>query len=278
LDGLVYCGECGGKVVKKIKMEPDGKVRLYYACYWHAAGPKAAKLEGKKYCDMKTIDADKADAALFDQIVHLITSPKKFAKDWVCNLGIEGLRERVERLTIQEKELREQIERGFAYIMGTKDSEVRARHEAAIRKVEQDAANVQGELSNALNDLDLAGNKIARLEEFSKVASTLKQRDRFKGFLLNLPFADKRKIVESLVEPESGGKMIIRYITPADFVDDLEAVAPEKRYAPMKDQEPYVDWNFRININKVSAIIRGLNRDPLFENTRVRLSRRSLRQ
>ena len=71
LDGFIYCGECGSRMRKRVKVEPDGKVRFYYVCYWKGTNQKELLMSGRTDpCTLKAVHADVVDEQLFDQIVR----------------------------------------------------------------------------------------------------------------------------------------------------------------------------------------------------------------
>jgi hypothetical protein len=69
---------------------------------------------------------------------------------------------------------------------------------------------------------------------------------KLRQFLFDLPFPEKKRLVESIISPEQGGKCFVQYITPSDYLSSTElAMLPKEiRHAPQKDQNPYAHGEF----------------------------------
>jgi hypothetical protein len=75
--------------------------------------------------------------------------------------------------------------------------------------------------------------------------------------LFDLPFSDKKRLVESAISPESGGKVFVSYLRSNDF---LETGGSDQ---PITDQDPIADLRFDLDIDKVENIISGLSKQSL---------------
>jgi len=74
------------------------------------------------------------------------------------------------------------------------------------------------------------------------------------SILFDLPFSDKKRLVESVISPESGGKVFGCYLRSND---SLEQGVSDK---PITDQDPNADQIFYLDIDKVENIISGLSK------------------
>jgi hypothetical protein len=74
------------------------------------------------------------------------------------------------------------------------------------------------------------------------------------SILFDLPFSDKKRLVESVISLESGGKVFVRYLCSNDFLET------EGSDEPITDQDPIADLRFDLDIDKVENIISGLSK------------------
>ena len=78
------------------------------------------------------------------------------------------------------------------------------------------------------------------------------------SILFDLPFSDKKRLVESVISPESGGKVFVPYLLSNYF---LETEEPDQ---PLTDQDPIVDLYFDLDIDRVENIISGISKQSSF--------------
>ena len=100
-----------------------------------------------------------------------------------------------------------------------------------------------------------------------KYFAKLKQ---FMEFLYNLPFNDKKRLIEAVISVETGGKCLIRYITPFDIVDNIHDVPKEQLNEPLLDRDPIVECLFNIDLNRIEVLISGLNKKGLLYSDTIR--------
>jgi hypothetical protein len=272
-DGFVYCRECGRRMQKRVIFDKGSKrPRLVYKCFWHDCAEEELKHSNKERCGMKATDADNADALVFNQITEMLTRPRDFAEIWLKRLDVQELERKVAELGQREKELERQLKEGFAFIRSTTSKAEREVYEKEPGMTRALWVEVRRELEKAYKEFDLASNKAKRFEEFERMlkemgmGSRFKARAMLKAALENLSFTEKRRVVEAVVSPEQGGKVEIGYIRPADFLDgeELGEMPVEEREKPLKDRSHYVVGDFSMDVNKLQAVLTGLNNTSLF--------------
>ena len=72
--------------------------------------------------------------------------------------------------------------------------------------------------------------------------------------MYDLPFSDKKRLVESVISPESGGKARARYLRSNDFL--ISGGSDE----PMTDRNPIADLTIDLDIDRVENIISGISK------------------
>jgi hypothetical protein len=58
----------------------------------------------------------------------------------------------------------------------------------------------------------------------------------------------------------------VRYVTPFDFVDDINDIPKEQLHEPLLDRDPIVECLFNIDFNKIESLISGLNNRELLSS------------
>jgi site-specific DNA recombinase len=286
LDGFIYCGECGSRMRKRVKMETDrrnGKTRLYYVCYWRGSTAKEKEIAGRtSSCNLKAVNADVVDEQLFDQIVDMLTGPDKYVEAWMKDLNADELSEKVCVLEKKEKELHNKLVQGFQFIASQPNPEVKKIYTEELKKWQHDWESILPELQHAQADFEIVKNKVDRYQQFkeairnaplgSRLALKFKTKAEFQKHMLALPFPEKRRIVEAIVSPENGGKCSVGYVRPVDFLDyeELKSLSADERRKPLDDKSTYVNGNFSIDLSKIEAIINGLDREDILSKAHPR--------
>jgi len=280
LDGLIWCGECGGKVIKRVRRKPQ-KTYLNYLCYWHNCGKKELEVKGRQRCDLKATDADRVDALVYDEVVKMLLRPSQYFEVWLKDQTIEDLEARVKRLEEKKQALQRKLEKGYQLITAVKNEEVRELHQKAYTKDLAEFEEVQTALRKARTELQAYEDKKQRIEQLRNIWSDAKGGRRLKlrrhfarervirEFLYGLPFEEKKRVVTAIIAPEAGGRVVLRWPTVGDLCDGDEAVPKSELGKPLKDREPVVDVQFTYDAQRVVAVISGLKRDGLLDKFNI---------
>ncbi len=78
------------------------------------------------------------------------------------------------------------------------------------------------------------------------------------SILFDLPFSDKKRLVESVISPEPGGKFFVRYLRSND---SLEQGGTDM---PITDQDPTANLRFDLDVDRVEKIISGISKQSSF--------------
>jgi hypothetical protein len=294
LEGFIVCGECGARMGKAVKIEKNGKARLYYKCFWHTAGKQDKALSGRSTCHLKSVNADDVDNEIFNQVSELLVRPSRFTQAWLKDLDREELERNLKRLEQREQELQGKLRAQFMIVDKADDLELeiyRDEHQKTL----QTWKDIRRELDKARNDYNFVLDKAKRMEGFAKklnkigISTRFKTQGLFKGYLNALPFTEKKRIVEAIISPENGGKIEIAYIRPSDFLDaeELKEIIPEElegksvaeieaipsdelrrmvqeaQNRPLKDRKCRVTGDFNINFEKIESVINSLDTKPV---------------
>ena len=267
---LLYCGECGAKMSKAVKREKDGTERLYYRCFWTAANKFT-----NRTCILHSSNANEVDRQLYKQLVDLLVEPKSLIHTWFADVDFEKLKEKVALLEEKDRLLQKKIMDGFTLITGTDNQKMQNLYRDAQKKLEAEFEKTQLDLTNAKRELENAAAKNQRYESFKKALTTppnglmgkLKIEGTLRQFLENLPFAEKKRLIEAVVSPEQGGKCFLKYVRPTDYLseEELKAVPKSKWNEPQKDRPPYAYADFLADFDTIETVVNSLNRDGLLD-------------
>ncbi len=265
LDGLLYCGECGTKIRKKVQEEKNGTIHLYYFCWASWASPR--DLGKREKCHLKAVNADHVDREVFDGIADVLSNPSKYIDVWAKDIELEDVKKKIEALQKREKDIDSQLKVGFDFIRRTIDPDSRKLYMEQQNKTQKNRDDIHRELTNAQESLAIISGKAKRMEDFRNLfKSRINTKLKLKDFLYSLDFKEKKAIVETMISPENGGNVKISYITPVDFMtpEEMEGMSKEERILPLKNERVAVKANFQIDPGKIADIISGLNRENVF--------------
>ena len=279
VENFIYCGECGGKMHKTLKQEKNGKTRFYYVCFWQGCGKKELAACGHTKCILKSVEAEKIDSFVYSEIVTGITNPGKFKEQWLKDVDLEETKKKLESLQKRKEELEKKIKRGYHHLTQELNSSVRNLYEVEHEKDKKEFGNLLSELKILESKNEFVENRFDRLVQFEnaykdanrrgKISLTFKAQDKFLTYLDGLPFKERKRIIEAIVSPETGGKCTVRYVRPFDYLDneDIRAIPEEERETTLKkprtDIAPLVEVDYFADLNKIEALITGLDRQEL---------------
>lgn len=268
-ENVLFCGYCGSKINKK--KTPINN--LHYCCYWWETSQKELTIHNRKKCLLRHIDANKVDEQIFNEVVRILSNPSEFAESWYRDQNADELKIKVERLRKQDTELRIKLREGYKLITRAQTTDIRKMYEEMQVKVEAEYAENLNNLKNAEIELNFVQNKIDQLAAFEKAYAPSNKRammkqyfaslKQFTEFLYDLPFKEKKRLVEAVVSVETGGKCLLRYVTLFDIVDDISNIPEEQLHEPLLDKDPIIECLFNIDLNRIEALISGLNRCEL---------------
>ena len=123
------------------------------------------------------------------------------------------------------------------------------------------------------NEISKAISSFKTSSTLTEQAKELTYRQSLQGEIIRhldgLSTKDKKRLIEAVVSPESGGKIHVRYLTGDDLVDDFDFNKYQKEdlYRPLTDREPVLEYDFKVDINGIMALISSLKHKDLFNQT-----------
>jgi site-specific DNA recombinase len=270
-ENVLYCGQCGSRIRKRLNKIDN----FHYCCHWWDASEKDRVIQDHKKCSLGYVNADRVDEQIFEEIVKILSNPSKFAKSWYRDQGFDELKLKVERLRKRDNELKNKLKEGFQLITRAKKTDIKKMYEAMQSKDEAEYAENSDKLKNMELEFNFVKNKVDRLAAFEKAFTTSNKRNlmkthfttvkQFSDFLHNLPFNEKKRLLEAVVSVETGGKCLVRHATLIDILDDdeIRKIPKKQLHEPLLDRDPIVECFFNIDFNQIESLISGLNRSEL---------------
>src|SRR3954451_9120218 len=215
LQGLVVCKRCGygcyGKPTSRASAKGEGKVPYaYYRC----TGSDAYRFGGQRLCWNKQIRTDVLDAAVWDDVCHLLSEPERVRAEYERRLQGEeaGPSREVEQINKLINNVKKMISRLIdAYSNGLLDkSEFEPRISAARERLSKLEAECRQRIGEATEEAELR-LVIGQLEEFARrVSQGLEGPD----------WDTRREIVRALVkqvEVDEKEVRIVYRVSPSPF-------------------------------------------------------------
>ena len=277
LDGFLFCGECGSRMRKRLKVETRGrkKARFYYGCWWRNCSNKEKALAGRSQCILPSVDADEVDRKIYYEVIEMITGPDKYLAAWMKDLNAEELRVKICNLEEAERNLSQRLKRGFKLISDETKPDLKDLYIEEQRKFGNDWEETKADLKRAKAEFEIVKNRVDRYGQFKealvntplkgRMTAHFKTKGEFQKYMLELPFIEKKRLVEAIVSPENGGCCEVSYPRAVDFLssEELENVPEAKWREPLTDRPPCITGTFNIDLGRIEAIIAGLNRNEL---------------
>src|SRR3954452_3838611 len=215
LQGLIVCKRCGygcyGKPTSRASAKGEGKVPYaYYRC----TGSDAYRFGGQRLCWNKQVRTDVLDAAVWEDVCHLLSEPERVRAEYERRLQGEeaGPSREVEQINKLISNVRKMISRLIdAYGDGLLDkSEFEPRISAARERLAKLEAECRQRIGEAAREVELR-LVIGQLEEFaSRVSQGLQGPD----------WDTRREVIRALVkrvEVDEQEVRIVYRVSPSPF-------------------------------------------------------------
>jgi site-specific DNA recombinase len=213
LQGLVVCKRCGYGCYGKPTSRASAKGKVPYA-YYRCTGSDAYRFGGQRLCWNKQVRTDVLDAAVWEDVRHLLSEPERVRAEYERRLqGPEtGPDREVEHLNKMIANLRKMISRLIdAYGDGLLD---KSEFEPRILAARERLAKLEGEYRQRMGEAAQEAELrlvIGQLEEFARrVSQELQEPD----------WAARREVVRALVkqvEIDEQEVRIVYRVRPSPF-------------------------------------------------------------
>ncbi|HVN96382.1 MAG TPA: recombinase family protein [Syntrophorhabdaceae bacterium] len=266
-NNLLFCGECGARM--KRHFTPGRDTHFDYHCYWNFATKKELAEFKREKCIFRT-DAGQLDATVLYEVIEFLSNPELYLKGWLREQDIEDIKRSKEQPSMKKR----QEEKAYERLLDEAKYDVgREIVQHKLEEQRQVINTVSRELQKVEREHDIVQHKYEYLEEFKKaftgsskakkIRSHFKIRSKIEEFIGTLSFRDKKRIVEAVISPETGGKIIVKYYreNPDDIPEEAGKVAILE--GPQPDKPPVVEFDFEADLTKISNLITAIDRTSL---------------
>ncbi len=226
---LFYCGECGGKMRMRVtrrqrQSDPDRFYTYFiYRCSWNVASKKEviSRYRSQGRCDMR-VDVSTLDDNVFAYVIGFFDKVVDNARDELMKMSVSTITEMINNWNTASSaeqistspNLNECIESDnwrvtkvseteLKYIRRCKDKYLRnSRITDKQRDVSKYKYNLVDELGEDL--LKITGRCLITPENGNRIA-------KITNYIKGMPFDHKKRIIESIIAPEKGGKCVIKW-------------------------------------------------------------------
>ena len=156
-------------------------------------------------------------------------------------------------------EIEGKIDRAYDVLGELSTEAARDRFIAKLKQDEKLLAEYKSDKSKLTLQLQSLTSNDQILKAFKGEKNVMQTRKELVSFIKNRSFEDQQRIVESLINEETG-QILLDWIYASDLLSpaemEKERINPG---TPLKDRKPTVRLSFLLDMRRVSAVIESLN-------------------
>jgi DNA invertase Pin-like site-specific DNA recombinase len=271
----LFCGECGGKMQMHVlrKKENNEQYYSYYRCRWNSMSKKdlASLHRSHCRCDMR-VDANVLDDFFFGQIMEFLGNMVTFARHGLTDLSLQKITERAqnwhtalvaERWSVQAEHWKRNRIAGW---------EIKKCCESDLKYIKECKKIYSIGLKSMKREPDSAKRQCDQVDDYEKDVLRIRSERVIKpdpiilsaeisSYTDGMTFEQKKRLVESVVTPEYGGKCVIKWAMSSDVSDgcvELSLKKTARHSSGMFRTEPQlIEIIFYADLSKIQALIWG---------------------
>jgi DNA invertase Pin-like site-specific DNA recombinase len=275
----VICGECGRKMTIHAlrKKNQQNEYYTYYRCQRNKMSRKeiASQAHNNYRCDMR-VDAHTLDNFVFWQVIELLSGIVSIARQGLTELSLQKI---IERAQIQPavhfiRNVSHTAEHPEFYRIAS--WEVTKCSENELKSIK----NTPREYSKNSEDMkyypDLAMRRCDKSDQFEidyvKISSmqVIKQEPvnlsaEISCNMAGMTFEEKKRVIESIISPESGGKCVIRWATHSAISNGQEELPslPNGRFTSgaFRNAPQIAQIVFYTDLSRIQTLVWGAGND-----------------
>ena len=279
-----FCGECGGKMKMSLshkRNRPD-KYYTYYRCLRNSMTQKelASLHRGLCRCDMR-VDANILDNFIFGQVMEFLGSMVALARRGLMDLSLQKIAERTQswrNAPFTGEASFQAGHREYDRLAGwelTKcsESELKYIHDCYIKystnpratKKKSDPAKRQ------CDQVDVFESDVLRIRSEQVITPDLIIRsDEISNYTDGMTIEQKKRVMESVITPEYGGKCIIKWGMYPDASNGSDELSSKKTGSFSKgvfrNIPQIIQITFYADLRRIQALIWGTGKDILLQS------------
>ena len=262
-----FCGECGRRMMIHVLRNSNrpSTYYTYYRCRRNSMSRRelASIHQSHCRCDMR-VDAHTLDNFVFGQIMELLSSTVSVAHLGMKELNLQKIIERAQNPldTLSTKIVSECYRIGGWELKKCNESDIKY-----IKKAYQ-RYSINSKLLKNNNDFEIHRNDQDNQFEidYLRINSSRVIRQKPINLLTDisyhidvLTFEQKKRVIESIISPASGGKCIIRWATPSEIANGVEELQSPKRdrfaSGAFRNEPQIIEITLFTDLSRIQALI-----------------------
>lgn len=281
----IYCGMCGGKMHFKYSTKNGmRKYYKYYRCRFNSMAQKELEsYSGERPRCKMSVDAFTLDNYVFARVMAFFDNILTITRNGLSNLRLEDITERVNAFgsaspqeAISSKmphvDCRPLIDWMVSEISASEYKDILASCRKYSRRI--DDTNKLQKTLEAVDNLIKSDINILRICNKGVIGS---EGTTFSlntsNYIDSMPFNHRKKVIESLIGPEKGGKCIIKW---NNVPGSLDEIIPQQENTTSFNNSRYnkspvtVEIKFYMSLGAIQKLIWGVGGASLFDAIRGR--------
>ncbi|NCB43403.1 MAG: recombinase family protein [Clostridia bacterium] len=264
-ENVLKCGHCHAKISKQTS---GSRKFIYYTCPWRRASQKQLNAKNQQKCHLPFLDSDKIDIAVYDQITDLLSNPKEYAKEWLKDKPTDELQKKIQSLEELKNTLQTKLKKAIKMEINSSNNDLTEIYSAEREKIETDYNNISKQLTISKNELDFHENKILKLKQFQSIFAhekkehSMRMKITLKKMLNRLTNEEKKKLINAVISPETGGCVYVRELTTQDLglTQDQHAPTSTPHGNKVEERNFVIELDFTLEPTRIIGIIQAMDK------------------
>ena len=268
----LFCGECGRKMSIHA-LEKGTQPTVYYTYYRCRRNAMSRKEIETMYhnpcrCDMRA-DAHILDNFIFGQVMELLSGIISIVHRGLTELSMQKIMERAQiQPAVFMKKASLQTDNPRYYSIGawevTKCSEVELEY---IKNLYREYSKYSNSMRNNFSPAVQRSHQVNQYEiDYFRISSEQVIRQgppnlstEIFEYVNGMTFEQKKRVIESIISPEYGGKCVIRWAAPSNISDGREiwSSLPKDRFTSgaFRNLPQIVQITFFTDLSRIQALV-----------------------
>lgn len=266
-ENVLKCGHCHAKISKQTT---GARNFIYYTCPWRRASKRQLELKNKNKCYLPFFDSDKIDKAVFNEITDLLSNPNEYAKEWMKDKPSEDFEKRILLLRDKSEKIMGNLSKILKLELNSNDKNIQEVYVKERKIIENEYTLVKRDLVIAENEFSFHENKVKNLNLIQKIFNqkdrsySMKIKFKIKQMLNKLSPEEKKKLVNAVISPETGGCVYVKELTAQDLGLGTDKTTPTSEIAPhgnkVGERDFTLELDFIVDPSRIVDIIHAMDK------------------
>jgi len=266
-ENVLRCGHCHAKISKQTT---GSRNFIYYACPWRRASNRRLELKKQNRCCLPFFDSDKIDNAVFNQILDLLSNPREYAEEWIKDKPLCNFEERIKSFSEKCDDLNAKLTRILKLELNANNKDIQSVYKKERKIIEDEYILSKRDLEITENEFSFHKNKMKNLDQFQKIFNpksrsySMQVKFKIKRILNKLSSEEKKKLINAVISPETGGRVYVKELTAQDLGLPKEGAASPceipSNAKKVGDRNFTLELDFILDSDRIIEIIRAMDK------------------